>query len=561
MSKIIYFIILYISSVFADSSEMSMLWQKLIHTQNNENQIVSDEFYLSSNKNATPKEELEATKELFKSINGYEVACAFPARYEFIKSNFSDTPTYDLQYCKELNSYLDSFPKDKLSIIFTSEYTNNPSSAFGHIMLLFSKNNTPLEVGDVVHFAAQTSTSDGFLKYSYKGLTGQYNGYFIREPFFKKIYEYNTLEQRYMYIYTLDFTKDEIKTILYHLFELRKATFKYYFLDGNCASQTTDLLNIINTNDSKKSFYYLPIQTVDDLRDRVKNKERFIPLLNKLNLLIQKMSTKEKLIFNEIIETKKEIDKNTPDIVKEAMAIYTTFNFRRFHKINKNYENIMSQTYQKQNIKDDTPDPLLKTKPSNIGLGYYTNKNEDYLLFQYRPLFIDLFDVQNNDLQESQTNTFTFDLLINNDNIKLNKFDLINIKSLPLQTDFYNPVSWNIHSGFDRENKKENLSYNNEIGIGRTMPFTSFARISFLADIGADNLDYYIKPNALIEILSATNSKIGFGSFYKQYDGDYFYQNDIFSSYKYKDYIFTLKYTNDNSENENKYFLVLKYNF
>ncbi len=428
-------------------------------------------------------------------------------------------------------------------------------------MLLFSKNNTPLEVGDVVHFAAQTSTSDGFLKYSYKGLTGQYNGYFIREPFFKKIYEYNTLEQRYMYIYTLDFTKDEIKTILYHLFELRKATFKYYFLDGNCASQTTDLLNIINTNDSKKSFYYLPIQTVDDLRDRVKNKERFIPLLNKLNLLIQKMSTKEKLIFNEIIETKKEIDKNTPDIVKEAMAIYTTFNFRRFHKINKNYENIMSQTYQKQNIKDDTPDPLLKTKPSNIGLGYYTNKNEDYLLFQYRPLFIDLFDVQNNDLQESQTNTFTFDLLINNDNIKLNKFDLINIKSLPLQTDFYNPVSWNIHSGFDRENKKENLSYNNEIGIGRTLPFTSFARISFLADIGADNLDYYVKPNALIEILSTTNSKIGFSSSYKQYDGDYFYQNDVFSSYKYKDYIFTLKYINDNSENENKYSLVMKYNF
>ena len=192
---------------------MSMMWQKLIHNQNNENQIVSKEFYLSSNKNATQKEEFEATKKLFKSSNGLEAACAFPARYEFIKSNFSDIPIYNLQSCKELNRYLDSFPKDKLSIVFTSEYTNNPSSAFGHIMLLFSKDNTPLEVGDVVHFAAKTSTNDGFLKYSYKGMTGQYNGYFIREPFFKKIYEYNTLEQRYMYIYTLDLTKDEIKML------------------------------------------------------------------------------------------------------------------------------------------------------------------------------------------------------------------------------------------------------------------------------------------------------------------------------------------------------------
>ena len=535
--------------------------EKLIHNQNNENQIVSKEFYLSSNKNATQKEEFEATKKLFKSSNGLEAACAFPARYEFIKSNFSDIPIYNLQSCKELNRYLDSFPKDKLSIVFTSEYTNNPSSAFGHIMLLFSKDNTPLEVGDVVHFAAKTSTDDGFLKYSYKGMTGQYNGYFIREPFFKKIYEYNTLEQRYMYIYTLDLTKDEIKTILYHLFELRKATFKYYFLDGNCASQTTDLLNIINKDSSKKSFYYLPIQTVNDLKNRVKNKDRFIPLLNKLNLLIQSMTPEEKELFNELIKTQKEIDKNTPDIIKEAMTIYTTFNFRRFHKINRNYENVMSQTYQKQNIIDTTPDPLLKTKPSNIGLGYYTNKNEDYLLFQYRPLFIDLLDIQNNDLQESQTNTFTFDLLINNDNIKLNKFDFINIKSLPLQSDFYNPISWNIHSGFDRENKKENLSYNNEIGIGRTLSLNYFTRISFLADIGADNLDYYIKPNALINIYTSSNSKIGIASSYKKYDGDFFYQNYLYTSYKYRDYLFTLKYDNDNSENNDKYLISIKYNF
>ena len=138
---------------------------------------------------------------------------------------------------------------------------------------------------------------------------------------------------------------------------------------------------------------------------------------------------------------------------------------------------------------------------------------------------------------------------------------MINIKSFPLQTGFYSPISWNIHSGFDRENKKENLSYNNEIGIGRTLSLNYFTRISFLADIGADNLDYYIKPNALINIYTSSNSKIGIASSYKKYDGDFFYQNYLYTSYKYKDYLFTLKYDNDNSENNDKYLISIKYNF
>ena len=125
---ICYLIFLCNNFLFANQSEMSMMWQKLIHNQNNENQIVSKEYYLSSNINATPKEELDATIKLLNSEYGYETACNFPARYEFIKSNFNNVPSFDLSTCSELNKYLKSFPKDKLSIVFTSEYTNNPSS-------------------------------------------------------------------------------------------------------------------------------------------------------------------------------------------------------------------------------------------------------------------------------------------------------------------------------------------------------------------------------------------------------------------------------------------------
>lgn len=547
---------------FLQAENKYLLWEKILHHYHNENQIVSDEFYLSSNKIPSPIEELNATKKLLSSSKGFKTACAFPRRYEYLKSIFTELPDFDLTSCEELNKYLNSFPKDRLSIVFTSEYTNNPSSAFGHIMLLFSKNNIPLEVGDVVHFAAKTSNKDNFFKYSYKGLLGEYNGYFIRGPFFEKIYEYNTLEQRYMYIYTLNLSKNEIQSILYHLFELRKATFKYYFLDGNCASQTTDLLKVLNINkNTEKSFYYLPIQTVSDFENKIIEKKRFIPLINKLNILIKNMTESEKKLFNNIIESQESINSNTPDIVKEAMVIYTTFNFRRFHNIHRNYKNVMNQKYTKQNILDVTPDPLLKSKPSNLGIGYFSNEKNSYINIHYRPLFIDLFDIQNNDLQESQIDTFAFDFLLKENHSKLNKFNLINIKSLPLQTSYYKPLTWSLYSGFNRANNKENLNYTNELGIGRTLSINDFSRASFLLNVGIDNLNYFIKPNILLNFYTSANTKTSIYTSYKYYSGEYFYQNKLYTSYKYKNYLFTLKYTNDNSENKNKYLISLKYNF
>lgn len=551
--------IIFILSLYGN--ENSILWQKILHHYNDENQVVSNEFYLS-NKNSLPKEELLSTINFLKSTDGFETACNFPSRYNFIKANYENIPNYDLKLCSELNEYIDSFPKDRISIVFTSEYTNNPSSAFGHIMILFSNKNEPLEIGDVVHFAAKTSNSDNFINYSYKGFSGKYNGYFIREPFFKKIYEYNTLEQRYMYIYTLDYSKEEILQILYHLYELRKASFKYYFLDGNCASQTTDLLNILTNHNYRNTIsYYLPIQTVIDFEQRIKEKKRFIPLVNKLNFLINKMSSEEKNLFYKITENQTHIENNYPDIVKEAIVLYTIFNFRKFHKVYKNYENIMEQKYLNQDIVDLTPDPLLKTKQSNLEMGFYYTKNQDYLQIQYRPLFIDLYDIQNNDLQESQINTLSFDILLNKESFKLNKFDLANIKSLSSQLSFYNPISWSLYSGLNRENKKEDLKINNEVGIGRTIPINNLIKSSFLLNTGIDNTLPYLKPHIIINSYPTENSKLGLRHSYKQYDGDYFYQNEIFISYKYNNYLMTTKFINDNSENENKYLLSIKYNF
>lgn len=540
---------------------MANQWENLLHYSNNENQVISDEFFLSESSNRTPKEELESTIKLLNSKDGNIIACNFPARYNYLKSNNYQISNYDLSKCSNLNSFISDFSKDKLSLVFTSEYVNSPASAFGHTMLLFHNQNQDLDIGDAIHFAAETPNSDNFFTFAYKGSIGDYNGYFLRESFYKKMYEYNTLEQRYMYIYTLDFTKDEILQIIYHLYELRKATFKYYFLDGNCATQTTDLLNIINNNKREDKIYYLPIDTIKEYQKRIVSKFKYIPLVNKLNLLLEKMTQKEKELFNKIIKTNEDIKEEYPDIIKEAMVSYSTFYFRRFHRVYKNYDSAMEQAYIKQSIVDKTGEPLQRTQPSNLGIGLFNQNNQDYFQFHYRPLFIGLHDIQTNSLQESEVNIFTFDFIMNNKTSKLNKLDLLNIKSYPQQLNFYQPISWSIYSGLHRENKYNDLKFVNEFGVGRTNNFFNQINTTFFLSAGLENIKIYLKPSLNISSYLSNNSKIGINTYYKQFDNKSFHQTKCYLSIKKDNLLYQLNLNYDKSEMKKSYLLNIKYNF
>ncbi|MFA9374907.1 MAG: DUF4105 domain-containing protein [Poseidonibacter sp.] len=516
---------------------------------------------MSPYNNPSPKQELISTINLLNSKHLAKIACNFPARYNYLKKNNYDIPNFNLNKCEELNLFIKSFNKKHVSIVFSSEYTNNPSSAFGHTMLLFSNDLDSIEIGDTVHFAAKTSKTDGFIKYSYKGFKGKYNGYFIREPFFKKIYEYNTLEQRHMYVYTLDFSENEILKLLYHLFEIRKATFKYYFLNGNCSTQITDLLNIVTNKKRTQTTYFLPIDTVKTFSSNVSSISKFTPLSNKLDYLIHKMSDYEKKIFNNVIFTNNKISADTPNIIKEALSYYTTFNFRRFHRIFKNYENIMTQKYTPTKIIDKTPNPLDRTKASYYGLGYYKNKNSNYLLLNYRPLFLDLQDIQLNNMQESEIKTLSLNLLLSNNSIKLKNLDFANIKSLPIQTSFHKPISWSIYSGLTRENKENDLKLNNEFGIGRTIDLYKNLNFSFLLNIGLENINPYVKPSIRFSKYLSNNVKVGASSYFKQYDKNEYFENQIFTSIKSNNILYTVNYINDKSVDKNKYLFSIKYNF
>ena len=143
-------------------------------------------FFVSPDGATNPQAELQAT--LNALINPEStlkaddtVACKFPARVAWLRQQLQITET-DLAptACPALETWLTGINPHQATLVFAADFTNNPSSMFGHTLLRI---DTPEQTEDTrllayaVNYAAQTNTSNG-LEFAYKGLTGGYAGAF-----------------------------------------------------------------------------------------------------------------------------------------------------------------------------------------------------------------------------------------------------------------------------------------------------------------------------------------------------------------------------------------------
>jgi hypothetical protein len=500
-------LLLIVINLFAKEYNLSNLdkdfvtqWKYILHLNNKNFAKFNKNFYLSYPYVNFYNEFILNLNEI--KNNNKNFICNFPYRYLFLKKYYK-LPNYNLGKCKKLQNFIKNFSKQKLGIVFSAEYSSSPQSSFGHVMLIFKNKNSLLN-SDVIHFAAKANHKDGFLKYSYNGLSGNYPAFYIREKFFKKHYLYNIIQQRTMYIYWLNFNKNDIKNLIYHIYELRKFKAKYYFLKVNCSSALIDLIKIIDPdphiNSNNKILPFLPIDSIKLLKNKIVRTQVLYPLEIQIILLEKKLSNKERNIFYNIVTLQK-VDynlKDRSDTFKELLYKYYRYKFTKYHFVYPNYNIIEKLNFKstKINYSNINKDPLHKTQPSEINLKYM---NHNKFILSFRPFLIDIKDNQKNILNRKIYKIFTPEFLVNNSNIKLNKLDIYNIKSLNVNyTPYLKPFSWGINIDLNRENKRNILCFNTEINYGYTYNIIGNTVFSFLGGIGIDTRksynNFYLKP-------------------------------------------------------------------
>ncbi|MGH7794830.1 MAG: DUF4105 domain-containing protein [Candidatus Binatia bacterium] len=253
-------------------------WRLLLHYRPNwisgyESEIDEPGFFLSAKGKTDAKAELDATLTGFFSAepvgrSRQPARCAFMARYEWLKAALAiDETRLPPEPCERFRSWYRELNPDSLSLIFPSAFLNNPASTFGHLLLrVDQKGQTEATriLAYTINYAAELPPNTG-VEYVYLGVFGGYTGYFSTLPYYLKAKEYGDFENRDIWEYRLNFTRDQLHRVLLHAWEMGNASFDYYFFKENCAYHIIALLDLADANlhlADRFRFYTFPSDAV-----------------------------------------------------------------------------------------------------------------------------------------------------------------------------------------------------------------------------------------------------------------------------------------------------------
>lgn len=328
--------------------------------------LVDDEkFFLAENGKYSPKDELEATilalfnDDLSKNDDNSHPVCVFAGRREWLVERLGiDRNKLPEKSCTKYNEFRKKLDPSSVTVIFPFMYLKNPASMFGHTMLrINNSSHDPLTSHSVTFAADMPEDANGF-EYITLGLFGGYSGYFTVKQYYKTIFEYGNMENRDIWEYDLNLTKEETIKLFNHLWEMQGIGSDYYFFDENCSYNMLMLLESARPDLylSTSILWEAPTDTIKKIKksgliDEKKYRPSHIKILE---IYSKGLPNKAVTLAQDVAEGKKTIDdiNNSSYSVEEKADIYDlAIEAMRFNFLQRSYltEEIVRE-YQKNTI-------------------------------------------------------------------------------------------------------------------------------------------------------------------------------------------------------------------
>ena len=186
-----------------------------------------------------------------ENLGQNSVMCRFPARVQWLTDTLNIDKSGLQTDCPELNDWMQKLAPEQLSIMFAQEYLDNPISAFAHTLLRIDSKASVADPSQIHHAVALNYTvggdsSDNFLVYAIKSMSGGYDNLIEIDPYPKKLAKYLQEEdERDAWTYQLALTPVEVQQIMLHVWETKDLKLPYYFTTDNCASEILRLIDVV----------------------------------------------------------------------------------------------------------------------------------------------------------------------------------------------------------------------------------------------------------------------------------------------------------------------------
>lgn len=552
-------------------------WHILLHYKKDlfgQKSLIDDPaFFLSTEGKKNPEAELiETLKSFFKEYKEEKdnPRCRFPGRYAWLKEKLSiDEKLLPPLTCIEFENFLSSLNPKSATLVFPSAYMNSPASMFGHTLIRIDSTYQSKLLSYAINYAANTG-DEGGVSYIFKGLFGFFKGYFSILPYYEKIEEYSDLDMRDMWEYELNLTEEEVRRMVFHIWELKDIYSYYYFFDENCsynllflieaarpeASLTdefgqwvipSDTVRVVIDKGLVRAIHYRPSRST-----RVRHMATFIPK----NYRKKALEIADGILHPQDI-FKKELDNNVKAIILDIAAEMTQHKFTRQEFNKETYQERFLQILKAR--KDiGKVDSELYTVPmpvrpeeghssGRLSTGSGIRDKDWYYTFTWRPAYHDLMDPDEGFHEGSQIIFSNIELryYFEQKRLQLQVIDIIDIVSLGARDEYFKPLSWKFYTGLRRETLKdhrEHLIYALNPGFGVTKR-SIFTDLSFLFVEGELKFSKRyrrgysagIGPSAGI-IQNLTNRwKLGFMGkvmFYEPEEGNKLYSLQLQQNYK-----------------------------
>ncbi len=409
----------------------SVSWKKLLHYyrffpwNTIRGEVDGEGFYFSPQGRRDPLAELKATLLAFERNDEVgklkqTARCAFPERFRYLKVALGHSmDSLKREGCTDYDHFLKKMNPQGVTLVFSSAFASNPGSMFGHTFLKIQTGRQSDLLDRGVSFAATIPAGEGGFLYVIFGLMGGYAGQYSFLPYNEKVQEYVNAENRDLWEYSLQFSPEESRRLVDHLWELESNSwFDYYFINKNCSYQLLTVIEAIKPEWDLSSgwLWVVPAETVKRVIQvpGAVQAIRYRPSLRKKMMQsLDRLSQQERQDFQKLMDRQV-----APAQVQSAAVLSTAIQYIQYHRAESHGSDrqdlfqLWDQTLERRS-QLVSHYPVIKTYqepqvghpeqghgPIRMGLSQGLTKRAEGQWFGYQELHVKpaYHDVMNNDL-------------------------------------------------------------------------------------------------------------------------------------------------------------------